>query len=147
MWPAQQTNAVHDPTTLYRTFTAGSAARAAARSSGRRDRHDPVLRQPARRLRVGEHDDADRHRENVRTIVHDSLGAEVVAYFGCWLDINQPTDMRFPGRLLGTTPANLPDGPFTGTGQLLSIQQLVRSLHQCLIVELDLDGQTIPQLG
>jgi hypothetical protein len=81
---------------------------------------------------------------NVRTIVHDTLGAEVVAYFGCWIDINQPNDLRFPARLLGTTPSNLPDGPFQGTGPLLSIQQHVRSLHQCLIVEIDLDGQTIP---
>jgi hypothetical protein len=81
---------------------------------------------------------------NVRTIVHDSLGAEVAAYFGCWLDINQPTDLRFPARLIGTTAANLPDGPFQGTGPLLSIQQHVRSLHQCLIAEIDLDGQSIP---
>jgi hypothetical protein len=69
---------------------------------------------------------------------------ETVAYFGCWLDINQPNDLRFPARLLGTTPGNLPDGPFVGAGPLLSIQQHVRSLHQCLIAEINLDGQTIP---
>jgi hypothetical protein len=81
---------------------------------------------------------------NVRTIAHDTLGLETVAYFGCWLDINQPNDPRFPARLLGTTPGNLPDGPFVGAGPLLSIQQHIRSLHQCLIAEINLDGQTIP---
>lgn len=143
MWPAQQTNAVHDPNTLYRTFKAGS-------------RHVPLLgrqgdeiatipffasaRVDSASVSMTTQTDAP----NVRTIVHDSLGAEVVAYFGCWLDINQPGDLRLPARLIGTTPSNLPDGPFQGTGPLLSVQQHVRSLHQCLIVEIDLDGQTIP---
>ena len=36
-------------------------------------------------------------------------------------------------------PANLPDGPFTDMGTLLSIQQLVRSQHQCLIAEIAFD--------
>ena len=143
MWPAQQTNAVHDPTTLYRTFASGS-------------RHVPLLGRQGdeiatipffasqRVLSASVSMTTQTDTPNVRTIVHDDLGAEVVAYFGCWLDINQPTDLRFPARLLGTTPANLPDGPFQGTGPLLSIQQHVRSLHQCLIAEIDLDGQTIP---
>ena len=143
MWPAQQTNAVHDPTTLYRTFTAGS-------------RHVPLLGRQGDEIATIPFFASSRVNSaavsmttqtdtpNVRTIVHDTLGAEVVAYFGCWIDINQPNDLRFPARLLGTTPSNLPDGPFQGTGPLLSIQQHVRSLHQCLIVEIDLDGQTIP---
>lgn len=143
MWPAQQTNAVHDTTTLYRTFALGT-------------RHIPLLGRQGDEIATIPFFAAPRvdsaavsmtaqtDAPNVRTIVHDSLGAEVVAYFGCWLDINQPTDLRFPARLIGTTPANLPDGPFQGSGPLLSIQQHVRSLHQCLIVELNLDGQTIP---
>jgi len=119
MWPAQQTNAVHDPMTLYRTFVSGPT-------------HIPLL---------------GRQGDEIATIpffASPRVGAETVAWFGCWLDINQPNDLRFPGRLLGATPANLPDGPFQGTGPLLSIQQHVRSLHQCLIAEIDLDGQTIP---
>jgi hypothetical protein len=143
MWPAQQTNAVHDPTTLYRSFSAGS-------------RHVPLLGRQGDQImtipffaekRINSATASmttQTDAPNVRTIVHDSLGAEVVAYFGCWLDINQPTDLRFPGRLIGSVPANLPDGPFQGTGPLLSIQQHVRSLHQCLLCELNLDGQTIP---
>jgi hypothetical protein len=143
MWPAQQTNAVHDPTTLYRTFTAGT-------------RHIPLLGRQGDQImtipffaekRVNSATvsmTTQTDAPNVRTIHHDSLGAETVGFFGCWLDINQPTDLRFPGRLIGSIPANLPDGPFQGTPPLLSIQQQVKSLHQCLICELNLDGITIP---
>ena len=143
MWPAQQTNAVHDPTTLYRTFTAGSRHVPLLGRQGDEIATIPFFASPrVNSAAVSMTTQTD--TPNVRTIVHDTLGAEVVAYFGCWIDINQPNDMRFPARLLGTTPSNLPDGPFQGTGPLLSIQQHVRSLHQCLIVEIDLDGQTIP---
>jgi hypothetical protein len=143
MWPAQQTNAVHDPSTLYRTFASGSRHVPLLGRQGDEIATIPFFAQP-RVASASVSMTTQTDPANVRTIVHDSLGAEVVAYFGCWLDINQPTDLRFPARLLGSTPANLPDGPFQGTGPLLSIQQHVRSLHQCLIVELDLDGQTIP---
>ncbi|RTL46398.1 MAG: hypothetical protein EKK53_04165 [Burkholderiales bacterium] len=143
MWPAQQTNAVHDATTLYRTFASGSTHIPLLGRQGDEIATIPFFASPrvdASAVSMTTQTDTP----NVRTIAHDSLGAETVAWFGCWLDINQPNDLRFPGRLLGTTPANLPDGPFQGTGPLLSIQQHVRSLHQCLIAEIDLDGQTIP---
>ena len=51
---------------------------------------------------------------------------EVHAYFGCWLDINQDV-ARFPLEPSG-------DGPFNG--DLLSIQELMRGLHQCLVAEI-----------
>jgi hypothetical protein len=73
---------------------------------------------------------------NRQTIPADPLGAERDAYFGCWLDINQPGDLLFPDRMVGGNPADIPDGPFTGMGALLSIQQLVRSTHQCLLAEI-----------
>jgi len=143
LWPAQQTNAIHDPTTLYRTFASGP-------------RHIPLLGRQGDEIATIPFFASSRidsstasmttqtDGPNVRTIAHDSLGGEVLAFFGCWLDINQPNDLRFPARLLGTIPANIPDGPFQGTGPLLSIQQHVRSVHHCLIVEIDLDNQTIP---
>jgi hypothetical protein len=143
MWPAQQTNAVHDPATLYRTFTAGSRHVPLLGRQGDEIATIPFFASP-RVTSASVSMTTQTDTPNILTIVHDSLGAEVVAYFGCWLDINQPTDLRFPARLIGTTPANLPDGPFQGTGPLLSIQQHVRSLHQCLIAEIDLDGQSIP---
>ncbi len=65
-------------------------------------------------------------------------------YYGCWLDINQPGDQRFPPRMVGGNPANIPDGPFSGFNPLVSIQQLVRSQHQCLIAEIAYDLDPIP---
>ena len=121
MWPAQQTNAVHDPGTLYRTFAAGSRHVPLLGRQGDEIATIPFFASP--RVNSGSVSmTTQTDNPNVRTIVHDSLGAEVAAYLGCWLDINQPTDLRFPARLIGTTPANLPDGPFQGTGPLLSIQ-------------------------
>jgi hypothetical protein len=47
-------------------------------------------------------------------------------YFGCWLDFNQDLP-RFPLEPQG-------NGPFAG--ELLSIQKLMRGLHQCLVAEI-----------
>ena len=144
MYPAQQTDSTFNSATTYRSATVGArvipllgvtgdeiatipffaAKRIASSSASMRTQTDPA---------------------NVHaTIAHDSLGGEVDTYFGAWLDINQPTEARFPARLLGSIPANLPDGPFQGTGPLLSIQQLVRSAHQCLVAEISMDGLIIP---
>jgi hypothetical protein len=68
---------------------------------------------------------------NVQIIPPDSSGAEVQAYFGCWLDINQTTPV---------VPVNPTDpiGPFTGPFE--SVQQaIVRSPHQCVVSEINLD--------
>jgi hypothetical protein len=81
---------------------------------------------------------------NVHDIRPDQFGAEVDMYYGCWLDINQPTDQRFPPRMVGGNPADIPDGPFNGFSPLVSIQQLVRSQHQCLIAEIAYDLDPIP---
>lgn len=64
----------------------------------------------------------------------EGTGAESVKYFGVWLDINSPTDLRFPDSL-----DLLDSGPFSaGPGNpLRSIQQqLVRGAHQCLVAEI-----------
>ncbi len=74
---------------------------------------------------------------NVQTIAHDASGAEVHAYFGCWLDINQPSQSRFP---IQPSP---PDGPFAGGTR--TIQELIRGLHQCLVAEIAFDPDPIPQ--
>jgi hypothetical protein len=54
-------------------------------------------------------------------------GAEVVMYFGCWLDINQ-TRKLFP-----ITPGGS-EGPWPESATR-SIQELVRGRHQCLVAE------------
>jgi len=63
-------------------------------------------------------------------------GGEQVAYFGCWLDLNQ-TDLRFPRNPLADPGG--PNGPFTGTAPgnpLQSIQQLMMGYHECLVAEI-----------
>jgi hypothetical protein len=46
--------------------------------------------------------------------------------------------------MLGNIPQNLPDGPFINMGPLLSIEELVRSEHQCLLAEISFDPDPIP---
>ncbi len=65
------------------------------------------------------------HQENIRSL--EGAGAtEVHAYFGCWLDFNQDV------KLFPLEPAG--NGPFGGN--LKSIQELMRGLHQCLVGEI-----------
>jgi len=62
---------------------------------------------------------------NKQTLTHAG-STEAVQYFGCWLDFNQ-TEAQFP--------VNVPtgsDGPFSGR---VSIAQLVRGIHQCMVAE------------
>jgi hypothetical protein len=62
---------------------------------------------------------------------------EVTAYFGCWLDFNQTT-----GRFPLMPPHNGNAGAFGGT--LLSIQELVRNDHCCLVAEIHFPLDPIP---
>lgn len=62
---------------------------------------------------------------------------EVVAYFGCWLDFNQPT-ARFPLN----PPHDGRNGPFAGS--LLSLQELLRNHHCCLAAEVHYPLDPIP---
>ena len=64
---------------------------------------------------------------NVQTIPPNPSGAEVIRYFGCWLDINQ-TQLQFP---IQPSPV---DGPYTSGRK--SIQELIRNEHQCLVSEI-----------
>jgi hypothetical protein len=64
---------------------------------------------------------------NVQTIPPNAAGDVVVRYFGCWLDINQTTP-QFP---LHSTAHN---GPFP-SGRV-SIQEMIRHQHQCLVSEI-----------
>lgn len=72
---------------------------------------------------------------NVRTLVHDATGAEVEAFFGCILDVNQPSQMVFP-----LHPST--DNAFGSSG-LQSVLSLVRNAHQCLVAEIAFDPDVI----
>jgi hypothetical protein len=145
MWPAQQTNAVFDTAHEYRTLTNTSGQKIPALGI----RGDEIVTIPffaTRRVDTSsvsmntQTDDPNRRL----TVNPSSLGGEVDLYYGCWLDINQPGDLLFPSRMVGGVPANLPDGPFVNMGTLLSVQQLVRSQHQCLLAEIAFDPDVIP---
>ena len=70
--------------------------------------------------------------KNVDTLKVDPAGHETFSYYACWLDINQPSDKRFP------LVTSNPDGPFTGSG-IESIADLIRGAHQCLVAEINFD--------
>jgi hypothetical protein len=74
--------------------------------------------------------------KNVDTLKTDAGGNETFSYFACWLDINQPSDKRFP------LQTSNPDGPFTGSN-LESIADLIRGTHQCLVAEINFDPDPI----
>jgi hypothetical protein len=78
----------------------------------------------------------------VPTINPGTGGAEAYAYYGVWLDMNQdgPSDKLYP-----IQPASAA-GPFPEfAGQtLLSIADLIRGTHQCMVTEISCDGFTIP---
>jgi hypothetical protein len=71
--------------------------------------------------------DMEKQTDTTNRITLKGDGAkEVFAYFGCWLDFNQNVK-RFPLKPQG-------NGPFAG--DLKSIQELMRGLHQCLVAEI-----------
>ena len=76
-----------------------------------------------------------RSAESEQRANHRAEKQESIEYFGCWLDINQTGNHR--------PPRPLNDGPY---GDMMfpfgpvSIQELVRNHHQCLIAELFLSN-------
>jgi hypothetical protein len=144
MWPAQQTNATFDVNTLYRSGNNASGQKIPLLGIvGDEIMTIPFFATPridTNSASMNSQTDAP----NIQKISPDLIGGETYQYFGCWLDINQPNEKLFPERMLGGNPANRPDGPFTGMGALQSIQQLVRSEHQCLIAEIAFDLDPIP---
>jgi Domain of unknown function (DUF1929) len=72
--------------------------------------------------------------QNVRTL--NGTGSEDVEYFGCWLDLNQPSAdiYRREPNANGTG----------GTGPLLSIQEHIIDQHQCMVAEVNFAEDPIP---
>lgn len=69
-----------------------------------------------------------------------AAGAEVYAYFGCYLDINQPA-ARFP---LNPSAASTQNGPWT-PAEVLSIPAILMTNHACLVAEIAYDPDPVPQ--
>jgi len=84
---------------------------------------------------------------NIQTIGAGSGGAEVLTFFGCWLDINQPRKDGHDNNVLPVrTPGSNIDGPFTDPSHPpLTIQQaILRNRHQCFVAEIAFDLVPIP---
>ena len=69
-------------------------------------------------------------------------GGTVEAYFGCWLDINQPDVPLFPRYVPSDTA--LVDGPFDQSTTLSIQQAFINDMHQCLVAEISYDPIVIP---
>jgi hypothetical protein len=143
MFATQQVTSAYDPTTTYFSATSGSSLVPVLGVVG-----DEIVTIPffaAPRVDVSQPLSAQPDPKNIWTIGPDptGMGAVVDTYYGCWLDINQPGDARFPDRMVGNTPADYPYGPYGSFDNLVSILQLVRSQHQCLVCEVSFDGDLI----
>lgn len=135
-WQAQQTNASYDTSTTYR------------RGTNPEGQPIPLLgiegdeiisipffaspRVPVDQPLTNQTDDWNRH-----DIAAGS--SETDFFFGCWLDVNQPSDPRYPQRIVHVGQ----DGPFNAVGPLFPIQQFMRAAHQCLLAEIAFDPDPI----
>jgi hypothetical protein len=91
--------------------------------------------------------DAQTDLKNVRQIGPDATGAEVQAYFGCWLDINTttadaPRSVVPQSPVTLVDPMNKPHGPYTGPFESI-LTAFSRSPHQCLVAEINFDPEPL----
>jgi hypothetical protein len=141
VFATQQVAPTYDPTTSYFSYKSGSTVVPVLGVQG-----DEIVTIPffaAPRVDVSQPLSSQPDPKNIWPINPDPLGAVVDTYYGCWLDINQPNDLRFPDRMVGNTPADYQYGPYGSFNNLVSILQLVRSQHQCLVCEVSFDPDPI----
>jgi hypothetical protein len=77
--------------------------------------------------------------------IHNTTGGEVYAYFGCYLDLNQPT-LRFPldpATATSSSGQSAPNGPWPQS-EILSIPAIIMGQHACLVAEIAYDPDPIP---
>ena len=126
LFPVATTSVAYDQATTYRRHTSGSTVIPLLGIKNGQLANIPCFAAPRiNSATVSMITQPDPH--NVLTMPPNPSGAEVLRYFGCWLDINQ-TQPQFP---LQPSP---PDGPFP-SGRT-SIQDLIRNEHQCLVSEI-----------
>ncbi len=132
-FPASTTSTTYDTSTTYRSAVNGTTKVPLLGTVAGEVTTIPFFAAP--RVDTGTQSmDTQTDPANVQTIQHDASGNERDAYFGVWIDINQPNQFRFPVNVTS-------DGPFPSGRQ--SIQQLVRGIHQCMVVELAFDPEPI----
>jgi hypothetical protein len=120
LWTTGWTALTYDTQGSYRRFGDGASATPLLGLTGGEINNVPCFAE----ARVA---DMEKQTDNTNQRTLEGAGEqEVYAYFGCWLDMNQEVK-RFPLK-----PQN--NGPYNG--DLKSIQELMRGLHQCLVAEI-----------
>src|SRR5262249_34393558 len=125
LFPASTTSAAFDSGTTYRRWTTGTTVVPLLGLSGSGDLLTMPFFADARVDSATTPLTAQTDPSNVQTM--HGTGAEVFAYFGCWLDINQ-THAQFP---IHPSPVN---GQWSSGRK--TIQELIRNAHQCLVAEI-----------
>jgi hypothetical protein len=127
LFPAATTSLEYDQATTYRPCTTGGTVIPLLGIKNNEVATIPCFASP--RIDSSVHSMTEQtDLPNVQPIPPDASGAEVVRYFGCWLDINQ-TQPQFP---IQPMPV---DGPYVPSDRK-SIQELIRNEHQCLVSEI-----------
>lgn len=121
-WTALTYSDPHADSGSYRRHGDGAAAAPLLGITGGEINNVPCFAEP----RVGDMT-AQQDDTNLLPLLEGKGEEEVHAYFGCWLDMNDEVK-RFP-----LAPGSA-TGPFGG--ELLSIQELMRGPHQCLVAEI-----------
>ena len=135
IWQAQQTTATYNSTTYARATNGEGQPIPVLGVQGDEIITIPFFAQARQTTSEQLHlqqDDFNRH-----DIVAGS--GETDYFYGCWLDINQPTDLRYPQRIEGVSA----DGPFDSVRPLFPIQQFMVAAHQCLIAEIAYDPDPV----
>lgn len=128
MWTTGWTALEFDTAGSYRTHGNGASATPLLGIRGGELNNVPCF---AQERRVDMTKQSDSHNRRTLPGADD---VEVHGYFGCWLDVNQDVK-RFPLEPTG-------DGPFGG--DLKSIKELMRGLHQCLVAEIHYELDPTP---
>ncbi|WP_152039911.1 hypothetical protein [Salinigranum salinum] len=129
-------NLVFDPDEGYRTHDAGGGQKIPLLGFESNTDGAPLTSIPFFAAERETHGDPMTGQEDP-TNVHDfppGPSEERVHYFGVYLDINQ-SDARLPATYIGPDP----DGGFSA-GEVQPIRTLMRDAHQCMVVEIDYDG-------
>lgn len=148
LFQAQTTSAAYDQSTTYRRAASNAVGQPIALAGVRGGEYVTIPCFATPRVDTTTTSMTEQADEpNRQTFTASAGGAEVDRYYGCWLDINQPT--RPGGGANNVLPLSVPtavDGPFTDAANPpVPIQQaILRSQHQCLIAEIAFDPVAIP---
>jgi hypothetical protein len=128
LWTTGWTSLEYDTNGSYRRFGSGPGATPLLGLTGGEVNNVPCFAEP-RNANMEQQTDTTN-----RKTIQGAGAKEVWTYFGCWLDCNQNVK-RFPSKPQG-------NGPYTE--DLMTIQELMRGLHQCLVAEIYYEPDPTP---